>query len=53
MPVFEIVIGAVVVGVAIARELAQRGRSVPVVEKDQSFGMGISSRNSEVIHAGI
>jgi len=54
MPDFEnVVIGAGVVGLAIARELAQRGRGVLVVEKEQSFGMGISSRNSEVIHAGI
>ena len=54
MPDFEnVVIGSGVVGLAIARELAQRGRGVLVVEKEQSFGMGISSRNSEVIHAGI
>ena len=54
MPDFEnVVIGAGVVGLAIVRELAQRGQGVLVVEKEQSFGMGISSRNSEVIHAGI
>lgn len=49
----NVVIGAGVVGLAIARELAERGRNVLVVDKEQSFGMGISSRNSEVIHAGI
>ena len=54
MPEYEnVIIGAGVVGSAIARELAQRGRGVLVVEKEPSFGMGISKRNSEVIHAGI
>jgi L-2-hydroxyglutarate oxidase LhgO len=49
----NVIIGSGVVGLAIARELAQRGREVLLVEKERSFGMGISSRNSEVIHAGI
>lgn len=48
-----VVIGAGVVGLAIARELALRGREVLVVEQGGSIGEGISSRNSEVIHAGI
>lgn len=48
-----VVIGAGVVGLAIARELALRGRDVLVVEQGGSIGEGISSRNSEVIHAGI
>jgi L-2-hydroxyglutarate oxidase LhgO len=48
-----VVVGAGVVGLAIARELAQDGQSVLLVEKEQSFGMSTSSRNSEVIHAGI
>ncbi len=48
-----IVIGAGVVGLAIARVLAQTGREVVIVERDSIFGSGISSRNSEVIHAGI
>ncbi len=47
------VIGAGVVGLAIAEELALRFRDVLVVEKNGSFGQEISSRNSEVIHAGI
>lgn len=47
------VVGAGVVGIAIARELALSGREVIVVEKEDAFGTSISSRNSEVIHAGI
>ena len=49
----NIIIGAGVIGLAVARDLANRGRAVLVIEKERSFGMGISSRNSEVIHAGI
>lgn len=49
-----VVIGAGVVGIAIARELAMnRGREVIVLESASTFGTGTSSRNSEVIHAGI
>jgi len=48
-----IVIGAGVVGLAIARALAERGREVIVVERNPRIGEGISARNSEVIHAGI
>jgi len=48
-----IVLGAGVVGLAVARELAQAGREVLVVEKTEAIGTGTSSRNSEVIHAGI
>ena len=48
-----IVIGAGVIGLAIARELAQTGREVLVLESNSSFGMETSSRNSGVIHAGI
>lgn len=47
------VIGAGVVGLAVARQLALSGQEVLVVEKGPGFGEGISSRNSEVIHAGI
>ncbi|MCK5243072.1 NAD(P)/FAD-dependent oxidoreductase [bacterium] len=50
------VIGAGVVGLAIARALSMRcgeDNDVLVVEKEKTFGTGISSRNSEVIHAGI
>lgn len=48
-----IVAGAGVVGLAIARELALRGQSVIVLDKAPSAGTETSSRNSEVIHAGI
>jgi L-2-hydroxyglutarate oxidase LhgO len=48
-----IVIGAGVVGLACARELAVRGRSVVVLERHERFGVETSSRNSEVVHAGI
>ena len=48
-----LVIGAGAVGLAIGRELAIKGRSVLIVERADAFGSGISSRNSEVIHAGL
>src|SRR5688572_27277517 len=47
------VIGAGVVGLAIARKLAMTGREVVVLEAEEHFGIHTSSRNSEVIHAGI
>ena len=48
-----LVIGAGVVGLAIARALALDGREVLVLEAADAIGTGTSSRNSEVIHAGI
>jgi L-2-hydroxyglutarate oxidase LhgO len=48
-----VVIGAGVVGLAIARAFALRGREVIVLEAEESIGNHTSSRNSEVIHAGI
>ena len=48
-----IVIGAGVVGLAIARALAIAGREVLILEQADTFGWETSSRNSEVIHAGI
>lgn len=48
-----IVIGGGVVGLAVARALARDGRSVAVLETERQLGMHTSSRNSEVIHAGI
>jgi len=48
-----IVIGAGVVGLAVARELAMSGKEVIILEAEQAIAMGTSSRNSEVIHAGI
>lgn len=48
-----IVVGAGVVGLAVARTLALAGREVIVLEAEEQIGMHTSSRNSEVIHAGI
>jgi len=48
-----IVIGAGVIGLAVARELALAGREVVVLEAAGAIGTETSSRNSEVIHAGI
>ena len=52
-PVDCIVIGAGFVGLAAARALALQGREVMVLEREAGIGMGTSSRNSEVIHAGV
>lgn len=48
-----IVIGAGAIGLAAARELAVAGFSVIVLEQADAIGTGTSSRNSEVIHAGL
>lgn len=48
-----VVVGAGVVGLALARRLAQDGREVVVLEAEERFGTGVSSRNSEVVHSGI
>ncbi|RMM52946.1 hypothetical protein ALQ77_04575 [Pseudomonas corrugata] len=48
-----VVVGAGVVGLAVAREMAQAGHEVLLIEAGGAIGMGTSSRNSEVIHAGI
>ena len=48
-----VVVGAGVVGLAVARALAAAGREVLILEAAESFGTGASSRNSEVVHAGI
>jgi L-2-hydroxyglutarate oxidase LhgO len=48
-----VVIGAGVIGLAVARRLAQSGREVIVLEAAEGIGTVTSSRNSEVIHAGI
>ncbi|KAF9432427.1 hypothetical protein BGZ76_010830 [Entomortierella beljakovae] len=54
LQVDHLVIGAGVVGLAVAERLATRGKgSVLLVEKNSSPGQETSSRNSEVIHAGI
>ncbi len=47
------IIGGGVIGLAIASQVAKEGREVYVLEKNEAFGQEQSSRNSEVIHAGI
>lgn len=48
-----VVIGAGVIGLAVARAMARKGREVLLLEAGGAFGSVTSSRNSEVIHAGI
>ena len=48
-----VVIGAGVVGLAVSRRFALAGLEVVLVEQEPTFGTGTSSRNSEVIHAGL
>ncbi len=48
-----LVVGAGVVGLAIAREFAMAGKEVVIVESQSHYGSGTSARNSGVIHAGI
>ena len=56
MEIFSVntaIIGAGVVGLAIARELSLKGIETLVLERENEFGKLSSSRNSGVIHAGI
>ena len=48
-----VVIGAGVVGLAIAAAVAREGRETIILEKNRAIGAETSSRNSEVIHAGL
>jgi L-2-hydroxyglutarate oxidase LhgO len=48
-----VIVGAGAVGLACGYALARRGRNVVVIEREGRIGAGISSRNSEVIHAGL
>ena len=48
-----VVVGAGVIGLAVARAFAHKGRDVLILESSNQFGTQTSSRNSEVIHAGI
>ncbi|HEX3593800.1 MAG TPA: NAD(P)/FAD-dependent oxidoreductase [Polyangiaceae bacterium] len=48
-----LVIGAGVIGLAVARELALAGHDVVIAEAETTVGSGVSARNSEVVHAGI
>ncbi len=47
-----VVIGAGILGIAISLAHAKKGLQVLLVEKNPTFGQGVSSQNSEVIHAG-
>ena len=54
MEKFDItIIGAGAIGLAIAAELAGKNRSILLLERNKKFGQETSSRNSEVIHAGV
>ena len=48
-----VVIGAGVIGLAVSYKFASKGYSVFLLEKEKQFGTGVSSRSSEVIHAGV
>ena len=48
-----VIIGAGVVGLAIAASLSRRGRGVLILEEDTGIARGVTSRNSEVVHAGL
>ena len=48
-----VVVGAGAVGLASGYALARRGLTVAVLEKERAIGQGVSSRNSEVVHAGL
>jgi len=52
-PVVITIIGAGVIGLAVAARVAGKGREVYILEKNETFGLESSSRNSETIHAGI
>lgn len=47
------IVGGGVIGLAIAARVSGKHQNVYVLEKNERYGMGISSRNSEVIHSGI
>lgn len=53
MKIETTIIGAGVVGLAIAAQLSETGKNILLIERNETFGEEISSRNSEVIHAGI
>ncbi|MFH1752991.1 MAG: FAD-dependent oxidoreductase [Candidatus Omnitrophota bacterium] len=48
-----VVIGAGIIGLSVAARLSEKKKAVYILEKNASFGQETSSRNSEVIHAGI
>ena len=48
-----VIIGAGIIGLAIAERLSSSSRNILIIEKENKFGQHVSSRNSEVIHSGI
>jgi len=48
-----IIVGSGVIGLSIAYFLSKNKKKVILIEKEKDFGKGVSSRNTEVIHAGI
>jgi L-2-hydroxyglutarate oxidase LhgO len=48
-----VIVGAGIIGLSVARKIAGEGHSVILLEKEARYGCGVSSRNTEVIHAGI
>ena len=48
-----VIIGSGVIGLSIAYFFSKNGKKVILLEKEKNFGKGVSSRNTEVIHAGI
>ena len=48
-----LIIGAGVIGLSVAYNLAGSGKKILIIDKENNYGKGISSRNSEVIHSGI
>ncbi|MBC7104788.1 MAG: FAD-dependent oxidoreductase [Firmicutes bacterium] len=53
MPEADVTVVGKVVGLAVAAALAARGRKVYLLEKNEGFGRETSSRDSQVIHAGL
>ena len=53
MEITTTIVGAGVVGLAVAAELSRTRKGVLLLERHSTFGQETSSRNSEVIHAGI
>jgi len=48
-----VIVGAGIVGLAVASEITRKDRDIYILEKENNYGQGASSRNSEVVHAGI
>ena len=53
MDVGTVIVGAGVIGLAVARKLSTMGEDVILIEAEDAIGFHTSSRNSEVVHAGL